>query len=152
MRDPQLNTRVDEEVRDAVEEYADREQTNKSTAVRQFLLAGMSQAGEAPEGVDRPEVVTQTDSDRRPSLVEVLATNGALAVSLALILLAFPAAGLAFQLQSVVLVAAAAFAGLSLVLANTGALLTAVSLVARLSLSRDWLATTGDDSQEGTET
>lgn len=90
--------------------------------------------------------------DRRPSLVDVLATNGALAVSLALILLAFPAAGLAFQLQSVVLVAAAAFAGLSLVLANTGALLAAVSVVARLSLSRDWLATTSDDSQEGTET
>jgi len=55
MSDPRIQTRVDPEIEAAVEEYAEREHTNKSTAVRQFVVAGMDVYGELPDGVESPQ-------------------------------------------------------------------------------------------------
>lgn len=66
MPDPRIQARVDEEVVVAIEDYVDREQTNKSTAVRQFVLAGMDRMDEAPEDAGVPESATDPEP-RQPT-------------------------------------------------------------------------------------
>jgi hypothetical protein len=73
MPNPQIQTRVDDRIEEAVEEYAEREQTNKSTAVRQFLLAGMADVHELPEGVEEPKAAA-TSASESPAWVSHLAT------------------------------------------------------------------------------
>lgn len=54
MPDPKIQCRVDEDVADTVDDYADREQMTKSGAVRQFVVTGMDEFDELPEGTERP--------------------------------------------------------------------------------------------------
>mgnify|MGYP002763228943 CR=1 FL=1 len=63
MPDPRIQTRVDGDVVEAVEDYAEREQTNKSAAVRQFVVAGMDEMDELPEGSERPKATDTVSND-----------------------------------------------------------------------------------------
>lgn len=63
MPEPRIQTRVDGDVVEAVEDYAEREQTNKSAAVRQFVVAGMDEMDELPEGIERPKATDIVSND-----------------------------------------------------------------------------------------
>lgn len=63
MKDPRIQSRVDEDVADAVDDYADREQMNKSAAVRQFVVTGMDEFGELPEGTERPRAAPASNDN-----------------------------------------------------------------------------------------
>lgn len=148
MVDPQLNTRVDEEVRESVEEYAEREQTNKSSVVRQFILAGMDQYEELPDGVELPQTVqTQRAPESRssPTLVETLASPAAPASAIVLLLLAS-----AVMLLTAVLVPPESTVLVLAGVVTFGGMLTAAAVIVCLAAAAVLTLRSAEDAEDAT--